>query len=245
MILKLQNIKWKIWTNEIIKWIDLDIKKPQAIWIVWPNGCWKTSIINLINWFNECSEWKIEFYWTDITKYSVENRANLWIWRVFQSPWIFKNLSLFENLSLAFVKQLWWKYKFLPLSFLPKNVKLQIKNVLKQLDLYNKKNELAGNLSWWQMRLLEIARLYLQDTKIFLLDEPTAWVSPKLKNKVIEFINKIIYTGKTVVIVEHDFSFLWKFVDRLIVVDSWKIILDWDYDKIKAHKKIKQVYFWK
>ena len=165
------------------------------------------------------------------------------IGRVFQSFGIFKNLTLFENLALAFVNTLHRKYKFLPPSFLPKEKKDQIDAVLHELDLHNKKNELAWNLSGWQMRLLEIARLYLQDTKLFLLDEPTAGVSPKLKGKVIELLNKIIQTGKTVIIVEHDFEFLWQFVDQIMVMDEGKIVLEWSYQEIKNSEIIKEIYF--
>lgn len=93
------------------------------------------------------------------------------------------------------------------------------------------------------MRLLEIARLYLQDTKLYLLDEPTAWVSPKLKWKVIELLKQIIKAGKTVIIVEHDFSFLGQFVDTLFVMNDGKIILKWSYEDIKDNPKLKEVYF--
>ena len=76
------------------------------------------------------------------------------------------------------------------------------------------------------MRLLEIARLYLQDVDVYLLDEPTAGVSPKLKSKVIKLIRKIIDSGKSVIIVEHDFNFISQFVDRLVLMEDGKIILD-------------------
>ena len=115
---------------------------------------------------------------------------------------------------------------------------------MKELHLYDKINNKASDLSWWQMRLLEIARLYLQDTKIYLLDEPTAWVSPKLKWIVSKLIKKILKKWKIVIIVEHDFSWLWDFVDRLIVMDDWKIVLDWKYNQIKNNNKLRELYFW-
>lgn len=76
------------------------------------------------------------------------------------------------------------------------------------------------------MRLLEIGRLYLQKTKIYLLDEPTAGVSPKLKGKVIDLINKIISKDRMVIIVEHDFEFLAQFVDSFCVMNEGKIVLE-------------------
>ncbi len=126
---------------------------------------------------------------------------------------------------------------------LPQEYKNEIANILNQLDLYDKKDEKAGNLSWGQMRLLEIARLYLQNTRLYLLDEPTAWVSPKLKWKVIELLNKIIATGKMVMIVEHDFAFLGEFVDKLYVMNSGTIVAHWSYEEVKCSDLVRSIYF--
>ena len=95
------------------------------------------------------------------------------------------------------------------------------------------------------MRLLEIARLYSQDTQVFLLDEPTAWVAPKFKEKVIDLLNKIVEQKKTVIIVEHDIEFLSQFADKFLLLDSWRIVLEWDYKTIKNSKITQDVYFWK
>lgn len=242
-MLELKNIQRSVWWNHILNGIDLTAQQGQAIWLVWPNWCGKTSLLNIINWFYQATHGSIIFDDKHITHASVEKRWQMWIGRVFQSFGIFKNLTLFENLALAYVNNLHRKYKFLPTSFLPQEKKEKIDEVLHELDLYSKRNELAWNLSWGQMRLLEIARLYLQDTKLFLLDEPTAWVSPKLKWKVIELLNKIILTWKTVIIVEHDFEFLWQFVDQIMVMDEWKIVLEWTYQEIKNSEIIKDIYF--
>ena len=242
-MLQLHNVHRSVGKTNIINGIDLSIQSGQAIGLVWPNGCGKSSLINLINGFNRLSKWTIIFNEKDISSLSVEDRANSGIGRVFQSAGIFKQLTLFENLSLAYVQKLSWKQKLLPLKFLPQNIKDEIDAVLKELDLYEKKNELAWNLSWWQMRLLEIGRLYLQNTQLYLLDEPTAWVSPKLKDTVVNLINKIIKTGKTVIIVEHDFSFLASFVDTFYVMNEWKILLHGDHQMIKESPEVKQLYF--
>ena len=219
------------------------MQEGQAIWLVGPNGCGKTSLLNIINGFYTANSWIVKFYDENITTLKVQQRANRGIGRVFQSFGIFKNLTLFENLALAYTTRLDRRHKLLPIRFLPKQFKHQINTILEEVQLYHKKNELAGNLSWGQMRLLEIARLYLQDTKLFLLDEPTAGVSPKLKSKVIELLNKIIAMWKMVIIVEHDFKFLWEFVDRLLVMEDGKLILDGSYKEIKDDPLLKEVYF--
>ena len=87
------------------------------------------------------------FNYHDITHASVEARANMGVGRVFQSFGIFKNLTLFENLALAYSRELGWKHKLLPMSYLPKEFKAEIDEILTDLDLIDKKHELAGNLS--------------------------------------------------------------------------------------------------
>lgn len=128
---------------------------------------------------------------------------------------------------------------------LPTAIKQQIADILKDLDLYEKRKHLASSLSGWQMRLLEIARLSLQDTKLYLLDEPTAGVSPKLKGKVIQLLQKIIAQQKTLIIVEHDFWFLGEFVDQIYVMNEGSIYTHGTYDQIKNDSKVKEIYFGK
>lgn len=239
-----ENIHRWVGNIDILKWVDIEVVAGQAVWLVWPNGCWKTSFLNTINGFNTITSWDIYLDQVNITSLSVEQRALAGIWRVFQSFGIFKGLSLYENLALAYVKQLWWKHKLLPVSYLPQPIKSEIEHILHEVDLREKKDELAWNLSWWQMRLLEIARLYLQKTRLFLLDEPTAGVSPKLKEKVIELIKKIIALEKMVIIVEHDFAFLGQFVDSLYVMESWNNFAKGTYEQIKNNKAVKEIYFW-
>ncbi len=240
---KIKNLYWWVWKIDILKNININVKSGEAIGIVWPNWCGKTSLLNTINGFNTQNKWEISISGKNIENLSTQKRATHWIWRVFQNSWIFKDLTLFENLALAYTSQLPFYIKFLPLSFLPKKIKKEIHEILKELHLFKKINNKASDLSWWQMRLLEIARLYLQDTKIYLLDEPTAGVSPKLKWIVTKLIKKILKKWKIVIIVEHDFVWLWDFVDRLIVMNDWEIILDWDYKKVKNNPKLKELYF--
>jgi len=242
-MLQLENVSWKAGDTYIIKWVDMNIHTGQAVWIVGPNGCGKTSLLNIINGFNSVNEWKVIFDGEDITHVNVEQRAKLGIGRVFQHAWIFKQLTLYQNLALAFVNTLTWSQKLMPLSRLPLEMREKIENILHELDLYDKKHEKAGNLSGGQMRLLEIGRLYLQDMKLFLLDEPTAGVAPKLKGKVIGILNKILHTGKTIIIVEHDFGFLSEFVHHFYLMDDGRVVFEGNHKAMRDSDVIKEIYF--
>ncbi len=243
-MLLLKNISWSVGQVPILKDISLSVETGKAIGIVWPNGCGKTSLLNIINGFRLPNHGTLSFLWEDITKLSVEQRAHRGIGRVFQSFGIIKSLTLYENLALAFVTRLSWIQQLKPTSKLPKPMKDEIDSILHELTLYEKRHQKAGDLSGGQMRLLELGRLYLQNTQLFLLDEPTAGVAPKLKGTVVKLLNKILQTGKTVIIVEHDFRFLAEFVDTFFVMDDGRVVLSGDHQSIKNSDLIKEIYFW-
>lgn len=244
-MLELQSIHRSAGHQRIINGITFSVSSWQAIGLVWPNWSGKTSLLNLINGMHTPQQGKILFNGQDISGLSIEHRARLGVWRVFQHFGIFKTLSLEENLALAFISRMARRRQFLPLHFLPAAYQERIYNILKELDLEKKSKEPAWSLSGGQMRLLELARLYLQDTQLYLLDEPTAWVSPKLKHVVIALIQKIRAQGKTIIIVEHDFSFISEFVDEVYVMNEWQIIATWTPQSIRENQKVSEVYFGK
>ncbi|PZM86745.1 MAG: hypothetical protein DLD55_04850 [candidate division SR1 bacterium] len=243
MMLRVEHLHRSVGNTAILKDLHFELQEGAVVGIVGPNGCGKTSLLNAINGYVSPQTGKITFYGQEIQNRSIEKRAKSGIGRVFQSFGIFKELTVFENLALAYVHRLKWWQKLLPISSFPNAYRQEIEAILEELELLQRKNDLAGNLSGGQMRLLEIARLYLQDTKLYLLDEPTAGVAPKLKGKVISLLQKIIAQGKTVIIVEHDFEFLAQFVKEFYLMNSGKIVLQGDYQTIKESPITKEIYF--
>lgn len=243
MSLDIKDIHWSVGWNCILQWASLSLPSGRAVGLVGPNWCWKTSLLNVINGFQHAQEGEILRQWDAISKRSVEKRACSWIGRVFQSFGIFRSLTVYENLALAFFHKLnrWQKRK--SVHTLPWEMKTRIQDLLEEIHLHDKQNHLAWSLSWGQMRLLELWRLYLQDTQLYLLDEPTAGVSPKLKWSVIGLIKKIIARGHTVLIVEHDFWFLGEFVDEICVMNEGKIVARGTHQQIKENEMVKKVYF--
>lgn len=238
-----KDIHWSVRENEILRGMSMEIPTWQAIALVGPNWCGKTSFLNVINGFQLPTYGEIHLDKEELTSLSVEKRARKWVWRVFQNFGIFKELTVYENLALAYVHELTWWQKWQPVSSLPTQYKEEIHDMLDYLDIFGKRNDKAWNLSWGQMRLLEIARLALQKTKLYLLDEPTAWVAPILKGKVIELLKSLVDDGKIVIIVEHDFAFLRAFVDQIFVMEAWKIVEHGPYKQIKHSEKVKEIYF--
>lgn len=93
------------------------------------------------------------------------------------------------------------------------------------------------------MRLLEIIRTLAFEAELFLLDEPTAGVSPKMKDDVAGIIRKLKELGKTVLVIEHDINFIQKFCSRIIVLDIGRIVLDDTPDRVRQHELLQEIYF--
>lgn len=101
----------------------------------------------------------------------------------------------------------------------------------------------AGSLSGGQMRLLEIARTLMSGKEVFLLDEPTAGVSPKMTQQVADLILQLKKQGKTVLVVEHDLPFISHVCDRVIVMDVGRVALTGKPDEVKKSKELRELYF--
>ena len=93
------------------------------------------------------------------------------------------------------------------------------------------------------MRLLEIARTLKSGKELFLLDEPTAGVSPKMTGQVAGLIGELKKEGKTVLIIEHDLPFISRICDRVLVLDVGEIVLNGKPAEIKHDKKLQEIYF--
>lgn len=243
LMLYIQDIHRSVWKHEILSWVSLCVGSGSVVWLVWPNGCWKTSILNIIQWYTHVCKWWISIEGNDISHLSVRERARLWMTRVFQYWWVFNELTIYENLALAYTFQLSWRRKILPVSWLPKHIKEEIKNILQEIDLWDVRYEYAWWLSWWQKRMVEIARVILQKPRIVLLDEPTSGVSWVYKKKIINFVKQLAASGAMVIVVEHDFLFLSECVDYLYVLDAWKLFAEWTYDKILSDNRVRKMYF--
>jgi ABC-type branched-subunit amino acid transport system ATPase component len=93
------------------------------------------------------------------------------------------------------------------------------------------------------MRLLEIVRTLALGAELFLLDEPTAGVSPRMKDDIVKSIIKLQDFGKTVLIIEHDITFIQKFCDRIVVLEEGRVVLDDSPERVRSDARLQEIYF--
>ncbi len=236
-ILSVKNVSFSINAQRILHGVNITVQPGEVIGLIGPNGSGKTTFFNVLCGFLKPSSGSIGFKDANITMLSPSQRARIGIGRVFQNFGIFRDMTLEENVLVA-------------LESLPSEQRLalgslhdRVRDTLKMVHLQDHAKKKASSLSGGQMRLLEIARTFASQKELFLLDEPTAGVSPKMTGQVSELIQRLKQEGRTVVIIEHDLPFIRSICDRVIVLDMGEVVLEGKPAEIHGNKKLKEIYF--
>jgi ABC-type branched-subunit amino acid transport system ATPase component len=154
-------------------------------------------------------------------------------------------MTLMENLLVALEARGSFLGALVPWGAETRENRAKALGYLEEIQLASRANQKAGSLSGGQMRLLEIVRVLATGADLLLLDEPTAGVSPRMKEEVASFITKVQALGKTVLVIEHDITFIQKFCKRIIVLESGTVVLDDTPDRVCADERLQEVYFGK
>ena len=209
---------------------SLKVKKGTITGIIGPNGSGKTTLFNLIAGNLETSSGSVTFDQeniTDVPSYELFSKGLL---RTFQIAHEFSNLSVLENLMMVPGNQSGEKLMtaLLKPSLVAEEeaiVKEKAKEVVDFLNLSHLTNELAGNLSGGQKKLLELGRTMMVDAKLVLLDEVGAGVNRTLLKDLgtaIEKLNK--EKGYTCCMIEHDMEFIGRLCDPVIVMAEGSVL---------------------
>ena len=227
---------------------SLNVKKGSITGIIGPNGSGKTTLFNLIAGNLKSSEGKVSFDQEDITDIPSYELFSKGLLRTFQIAHEFTNLSVLENLMMVPGNQS--GEKLMTALLKPKLiaeeealVKEKAIEVVDFLNLSHLKNELAGNLSGGQKKLLELGRTMMVDAKLVLLDEVGAGVNRTLLKDLgtaIEKLNK--EKGYTFCMIEHDMDFIGRLCDPVIVMAEGSVLFEGTVEDAKKDEKVIESY---
>jgi len=188
--------------------------------IIGPNGAGKTTFLNLINGFYPPDKGEIFYYHEDdlqnITKIPPWARERQGIGRLFQDVRVFHNLTAEENI-LCFEDNPYGRNPFNVLINLKKAKKLyeeqrkEARKILKKFKI--NPDSYVQNLSYGQQKLVALGRVLMKSSEMLLLDEPFAGIHPNFRNIISDFLIDYVHNGNTVLIIEHDVSFIANFVE--------------------------------
>lgn len=228
----IENVVWKIEfkninfsyneNKKVLDNINFYINPWEKVALVWSTGSWKSTITNLILRFWDNYEWEILLDWKNIknlTKSSI--RKHIWI--VMQDNTLF-NTTIRKNLELV------WD-NITQDEILDALKKAKADFVLKSQEwLETIIWERWLKLSWWEKQRINIARIFLRNPEILILDEATSALDNKTEIEIQSSLEDLM-KDKTSIIIAHRLSTIKK-VDRIFVMDNWKIIESWTYDEL-------------
>jgi branched-chain amino acid transport system ATP-binding protein len=215
--------------------VNLVMEKGESVGLIGPNGAGKTTLINLITGFLKPDMGRILFNGKDITGWKPFVINNIGIARTFQIVRPFRHLSVIDNVMVALSSRKGIK-----------NIKKDLQNIaneiLKVVGLYDLRSEMAGNLSHGNLKLLEIARALATDPKLLLLDEPFSGLNEAEIMSLSKTITDLHLKGLSMLIVEHKLEYLFRIVDRVVVLHYGQKIAEGKPYQIVKDKEVLKAY---
>ena len=230
---------------------SLKIKKGSITGIIGPNGSGKTTLFNLIAGNLESSQGTVLFNNENITNTPSYELFSKGVLRTFQIAHEFTNLTVLENLMMVPGKQSGENLVnalFKPSLVKKEEVKVREKalEVIDFLNLKHLSNELAGNLSGGQKKLLELGRTMMVDAKLVLLDEVGAGVNRTLLKEIGSAILRLNKEqGYTFCMIEHDMEFISRLCNPVIVMAEGSVLFEGTSDEVKKNEKVIESYLGK
>jgi len=221
--------------------INLSVDRGKRHAIIGPNGAGKTTLFNLLSGRFRPSQGQILFRGQDITKMPPYRISRLGIARSFQIINVFPQLSVFENIHAVLMSKHHIRYHFLRNLKKWKNVTEETFPLLEQIGLLDKKDVLAGFLSYGEQRALEVGLTIASDPELILLDEPTAGMSMDETRQAIKLIDRVT-KGKTLVIIEHDMEVIFSLADLITVMQYGEVLTTGAPEEIRKDQRVKEAY---
>lgn len=242
-MLEISDIFVSFHDTKVLNGISCSVKSGETVGVIGPNGSGKTTLFNCVSGFAPCDRGTITLRGEHIEHLEPHLRAQRGLGRVFQNFGIFREMTLLENIQLALESRRDISPLLLPWSKKTREIVERSMSYLAEVGLDTKAHDKAGTLSGGQMRLLEIVRTLALGADLFLLDEPTAGVSPRMKEDIVRSIKKLQELGKTVLIIEHDITFIQRFCDRIVVLEEGRVVLDDSPERVRNDARLQEIYF--
>jgi len=240
-ILELQGIYKDFDGLEVLFGINLGIQQKERHAVIGPNGAGKSTIFNIITGKYLPSRGKIFFKGQEVTGTSPYRLNRQGLARSFQITNIFRTMTVFQNVRNAILSKNKIRYNLFSRLDRMKDINEQTEKVLEQIGLLDRKDLVAGLLSYGQQRALEIGLTIATEPELILLDEPTAGMSSEETREAVKLIGRVTQ-GKTLVIVEHDMEVVFSLADRITVIYYGEVLASGPPDEIRQNQKVKDAY---
>lgn len=224
--------------------VNLKIEEKTVHAVIGPNGAGKSTLLNTVIGKLVPDTGTIMFSGQDMIGLKPHKINQLGISRVFQTPEIFADLSILENMMIPLLAHRDGEFKLNGWRRTDTDVEIQDKaaQYLEYVNMAGKSDDHAGSMSRGDKRRLELAMCLSQEPKLLLLDEPTAGMARADTNATIDLLLKIKESGMTMVIIEHDMHVVFSLADKVSVMAQGHVIVEGSPDEIKGDPRVREAY---
>jgi branched-chain amino acid transport system ATP-binding protein len=217
---------------------SMTIKEGTIVGLIGPNGAGKSSVIDLVSGFERPDSGNIRFDGIELVGKRPDVISRLGMIRTFQTPREWKDLSVIDNVRVAYSdleRETLWRSLISAgrLRRQDESDNEEIRELMRQYRLDDIRNDRAVGLSGGQKRLLEFARIAAAKPRLTILDEPMGGVNPVLGERIGQAIRDLKTAGSTVVVVEHNLPFIEKTCDEVVVMDLGSVIAQGPFSALR------------
>ena len=244
-ILEVQNVNKHFGGLHALNNVNLSVEEGTVHAIIGPNGAGKSTFLNCLIGKLAPDTGSVMFQGTPVLGKKPHEINQLGISRVFQTPEIFSDLTVYENVMIPCLAHRDGSFRLNALKRVNRetDIREQAEQMLIDVNMQDKLHMDASSLSRGDERRLELAMCLAQDPKLLLLDEPTAGMARADTNATIDLLKHIGETrGITKVIIEHDMHVVFSLADKISVLAQGAIIAEDLPENIKGHPKVREAY---
>jgi len=224
--------------------VNFTLNEGEIKGLIGPNGAGKTTFYNLVTGVYQLDSGSVFFLGEDITSLRPDERCRKGLVRTYQITSVFPRLSVYENIRLA--AQIGFSGNVSPFrgTSVFKQVSEKVFQILELTELTDLKDQVAGEISQGDQRLLEVAIALGSNPKVLLLDEPTAGLSAKETGTFVDKIRQLFDGGivRNIVLVEHDMEVVTGLAHTICVLNYGEIIKDGPTEEVCSDAKVQEVY---
>ena len=229
MLLKIQDLHKSFGDHEVLKGINIEIKKGEVVVIIGASGSGKSTFLRTLNLLEVPSSGKIIFEGSELcAQKSDVNKHRQKMGMVFQHFNLFEHLSVLENLCIA------------PIKLLKKSkeqAKKEAMELLNQVGLADKISAYPSSLSGGQKQRIAIVRALAMSPDVMLFDEPTSALDPEMVGEVLNVMKNLARSGMTMVVVTHEMGFAREVASRVLFFDKGIVAEDASPNEIFSNPK--------
>jgi len=232
-ILRIENIYSTYGKFDVLKGVSLEVHPGECICVIGPNGAGKSTILKSVTGFLHAHKGAVIFKGRDITHLHPVEIMKRGIVYVFQDHSIFPRMKVIENLEMG--------------AYIRRDRGQVRSDIAAALEMFpilaEKRNELAGNMSGGQQRMLEIGRALVQKPEILLLDEPTLGLAPIIVHNIFEKIREVNEKlGKTIIIVEQNTRSALNISRRAYVLENGRNRMEGPSAEVRNNPEVIELY---